>query len=126
MHVSHVMHISSVRPFIHGNEKGAACQVQYIRDKFCQQVFASLQERIQDAKSLAAAACKPMPLPEKVRVSLPNFCTAKNFPGEVATCSLHAHAEKSGTSMGSILDNRLWCVLLLAGPIGTGHAEAEH
>ena len=34
-----------------------------------QQVFSSLQERIQDAKSLAAAACKPMPLPEKVRPS---------------------------------------------------------
>ena len=35
------------------------------------QVFSALQERIQDAKSLAAAACKPMPLPEKVREHSP-------------------------------------------------------
>ena len=37
------------------------------------QVFSALQERIQDAKSLAAAACKPMPLPEKVRERSPLF-----------------------------------------------------
>lgn len=37
------------------------------------QVFSALQERIQDAKSLAAAACKPMPLPEKVREHSPLF-----------------------------------------------------
>lgn len=39
-----------------------------------QQLFSSLQERIQDAKSLAAAACKPMPLPEKVRPFCYRWC----------------------------------------------------
>ena len=44
-------------------EAGLALEAEGSR---LQQVFSSLQERIQDAKSLAAAACKPMPLPEKV------------------------------------------------------------
>jgi len=47
-------------------EAGHALEAEGCR---LQQVFSSLQERIQDAKSLAAAACKPMPLPEKVRPS---------------------------------------------------------
>ena len=40
------------------------------------QLFSSLQERIQDAKSLAAAACKPMPLPEKVGLSCQSCCVS--------------------------------------------------
>lgn len=52
-------------------EAGLALEAEGSR---LQQVFSSLQERIQDAKSLAAAACKPMPLPEKVCPSASCLC----------------------------------------------------